>query len=103
MIKSDLTLTEAIAQFDRSPTNPVAEGYRSQRAEILKRFPRDQWREMRLEDYALGQPGVEDTYCHWLEFKSQWVGSIRGGFRQKADHLQAERPGGMVLPERFLG
>ena len=54
MIKSDLTLSDAIAQFDRSPTSPAAEGYRAQRAEILKRFPLDQWPEMRLEDYALG-------------------------------------------------
>ena len=83
MIKSDLTLSDAIAQFDRSPTSPAAEGYRSQRAEILKRFPLDQWPEMRLEDYALGQSGVDDTYCYWLEYKSQWVGSIRGGSARK--------------------
>ena len=83
MIKSNLTLSQAIAQFDQSPTNPVAEGYRSQRAEILKRFPRDQWQQMSLDDYALGQPAMEDTYCHWLEYKSQWMGSIRGGSARK--------------------
>ena len=103
MIKSDLTLTEAIAQFDRSPTNPVAEGYRSQRAEILKRFPRDQWREMRLEDYALGQPGVEDTYCHWLEFKSQWVGSIRGGSARKLIIYKRRDREGWYFPNVFSG
>ena len=103
MIKSDLTLTEAIAQFDRSPTNPVAEGYRSQRAEILKRFPRDQWREMRLEDYALGQPGVEDTYCHWLEFKSQWVGSIRGGSARKLIIYKRRDRDGWYFPNVFSG
>ena len=83
MIKSNVTLSEAVAQFDRSPTNPVAEGYRSQRAEILKRFPRDKWPEMSLGDYALGQPGVEDTYCHWLEYKSHLMGSIKGGSARK--------------------
>ena len=57
MIKSDLTFSDAIAQFDRSPTSPAAEGYRAQRAEILKRFPLDKWPEMRLENYALGQRG----------------------------------------------
>ena len=103
MIKSDLTLTEAIAQFDRSPTNPVAEGYRSQRAEILKRFPRDQWQEMRLEDYALGQPGVEDTYCHWLEFKSQWVGSIRGGSSRKLIIYKRREREGWYFPNVFSG
>ena len=94
MIKSNLTLSEAIAQFDRSPTNPVAEGYRLQRGEILKRFPLDQWPQMSLENYALGQPGVEDTYCYWLEYKSQWVGSIRGGSARKliVSSLLGERP-----------
>ena len=79
MIKSNLTLSEAIVQFDRSPTSSAAVGYRSQLAEILKRFPLDKWPDMRLEDYALGQPGVEDTYCYCWEYKSQLVGSIRGG------------------------
>ena len=54
MIKSDLAFSDAITQFDRSPANPAAEGYRSQRAEILKRFPRDKWPDMSLDDYALG-------------------------------------------------
>ena len=101
MIKSDLTLSDAIAQFDRSPTSPAAEGYRAQRAEILKRFPLDKWPEMRLEDYALGQPGVEDTYCHWLEYKSQWVGSIRGGSAGKLIIFKRRDREGWYFPNRF--
>ena len=50
MIKKNLRLSETVAQFDRSPTHPVAKGYRSQRAEILKRFPLDKWPEMRLSE-----------------------------------------------------
>ena len=99
MIKSNVTLSQAIAQFDRSPTNPVAEGYRSQRAEILKRFPRDKWPEMRLDDYALGQPAVEDTYCRWLEYKSHWMGSIRGGSAKKLIIYKRKGAGGVVLSE----
>lgn len=101
MIKSNLTLSEAIAQFDRSPTNPVAEGYRSQRAEILARFPRDQWPGMRLEEYALGQPGVEDTYCYWLEYKCQWVGSIRGGSARKLIIYKRRDREGWYFPNMF--
>ena len=101
MIKSDLTLSDAIAQFDRSPTSPAAEGYRAQRAEILKRFPLDKWPEMRLEDYALGQPGVEDTYCHWLEYKSQWVGSIRGGSAGKLIIFKRRDREGWYFPNVF--
>ena len=101
MIKSNLALSQAIAQFDRSSTNPVAEGYRSQRAEILKRFRLDKWPEMRLEDYALGQPGVEDTYCHWLEFKSRWTGSIRGGSSGKLIIYKRRDENGWYFPKVF--
>ena len=101
MIKSNVTLSQAIAQFDRSPTNPVAEEYRSQRAEILKRFPRDKWPEMRLDDYALGQPAVEDTYCHWLEYKSQWMGSIRGGSARKLIIYKQKDRKGWYFPKGF--
>ena len=101
MIKSDLTFSDAIAQFDRSPTSPAAEGYRAQRAEILKRFPLDKWPAMRLEDYALGQPGVKDTYCRWLEFKSQWVGSIRGGSAGKLIIFKRRDREGWYFPNVF--
>ena len=101
MIERDLTLSEVIAQFDRSPQSPPAEGYQSQRAEILMRFPLDQWPEMKLEDYALGQPGVEDTYCYWLEFKSLYVGSIRGGAASKLIIYKQKDPGGWYFPKRF--
>ena len=101
MIKSNLTLSQAIAQFDRSPTSSAAAGYRAQRAEILKRFPLDQWPEMRLEDYALGQPGVEDTYCYWLEYKSQFMGSIRGGSARKLIIYKRRDREGWYFPNMF--
>ena len=106
MIKSNLTLSQAIAQFDRSPTSSAAAGYRAQRAEILRRFSLDQWPEMRLEDYALGQPGVEDTYCYWLEYKSQFMGSIRGGAARKLTAGAGETPlcdGVATVIEQSLG
>ena len=101
MIKSNLTLSQAIAQFDRSPTSSAAAGYRAQRTEILKRFPLDQWPEMRLEDYALGQPGVEDTYCYWLEYKSQFMGSIRGGAARKLIIYKRRDREGWYFPNMF--
>ena len=101
MIKSNITLSQAIAQFDRSPTNPVAEGYRSQRAEIRRRFPLDKWPKMRLEDYALGQPEVKNTYCYWLEYKSQWVGSIKGGAARKLIIYKRKDREGWYFPKPF--
>ena len=101
MIKSKLTLSQAIAQVDRSPTNPDAKEYQSQRAEILKRFPLDKWPEMRLEDYALGQPEVKNTYCHWLEFKSRKMGSIRGGAARKLIIYKRRDREGWYFPTVF--
>ena len=101
MIKSNVTLSEATAQVDRSPANPVAEGYRSQRAEIRKRFPLDKWPGMSLEDYALGQPAAEETYCHWLEYKSPWVGSIRGGSARKHIIYKRKDREGWYFPNVF--
>ena len=96
-----LRLSDVIAKFDRSPTNPVAEGYQAQRAEIVKRFPRDKWPRMTLEDYALGQQAVEDTYCHWLEYKSQWMGSIRGGSARKLIIFKRRNRDGWYFPNVF--
>ena len=101
MLKSNVTLSQAIAQFDRSPTNPAAEGYRTQRAEILKRFPRYKWSEMRLDDYALGQPAVENTYCHWLEFKSRKMGGIGGGSARKLIIYKRKEQEGWYFPKAF--
>ena len=101
MLKSSVTLSQAIAQFDRSPTNPAAEGYRSQRTEILKRFPRDKWSEMRLDNYALGQPAVEDTYCRWLEYKSQRMGSMKGGAAGKLIIYKWKEREGWYFPKTF--
>ena len=101
MIKRDLTLSEVIAQFDRSPQSPPAEGYQSQRAEILTRFPLDHWPQMSLDDYALGQVAKKDTYCHWLEYKSQCMGSIRGGSASKLIIYKQKDREGWYFPKGF--
>ncbi len=76
-------LEEAIGQFDRASTRPQLEQAETQRGEILQRFPRDHWPEMTLEEYALGQENSEDTFCRWMEFRSQDLGSMRGGSARK--------------------
>jgi 5-methylcytosine-specific restriction protein B len=38
---------------------------------------------MTLEEYALGHEHAEDSFCRWMEFKSQALGSIRGGSAYK--------------------
>lgn len=101
MMKSDVTLSQAVAQFDRSRRESDRRAYQSQRAEILKRFPRDKWPDMALEEYALGQPAAEDTYCRWLEFKSQSLGSMRGGSAKKHVVYKRRDREGWYFPKGF--
>ena len=101
MMKSDVTLTQAAAQFDRSNRESDRQAYRSQRDEILRRFPRDKWPDMALEDYALGQAAAEDTYCRWLEFKSQSLGSMRGGNARKLIVYKRKDREGWYFPKGF--
>ena len=56
---------------------------------------------MSLNDYALGQPAREDTYCHWLEYKSQWMGSIRGGSARKLIIYKRKDREGWYFPKGF--
>ena len=54
---------------------------------------------MKLEDYALGPVGVEDTYCHLLESsRSGWAASEADP--PEAGHLQAEA-GRWYFPKLF--
>ena len=101
MMKSDVTFSEAAARFNRSTRESDHQAYQSQRAEILKRFPRDKWPDMALEDYALGQAESEDTYCRWLEFKSQSLGSMRGGTAKKLIVYKWRDREGWYFPKGF--
>ena len=101
MMKSDVTLSQAVAQFDRSTRESDRRGYQSQRAEILKRFPRDKWPDMALEDYALGLPAAEDTYCRWLEFRAPALGGIRGGAAKKHIIYKPLQQEGWYFPRGF--
>lgn len=51
--------------------------------EFLRRFPKEQLAEMTLEEYALGHEGFRDSFCYWLERKTEDLGSIRGGSSAK--------------------
>ena len=101
MMKSAITLSQAAARFDRSTHESDRQAYQSQRAEILKRFPRDKWPDMALEDYALGQAAAEDTYCGRLEYKSPAVGGIGGGAAKKHIIYKPRNREGWYFPKGF--
>ncbi len=76
-------LERALTTFDRTAARAyVAEG-EAQRGEILKRFPIEAWPQIPLERYAAGQDDSSETFCRWLEIRSQNLGSIRGGSARK--------------------
>ena len=51
------------------------------RQEFVKTFPKDEMKNMELEDYALGKR--DNNLCWWLEFNTINLGSIRGGSSAK--------------------
>lgn len=73
---------KAVAEFIRESIQDwIAEGERERRT-IVTHFPIEGWTTLPLDRYALGLD-AEDTYCSLLEFRSQHLGSIRGGSARK--------------------
>jgi 5-methylcytosine-specific restriction protein B len=76
----------AAAEFDRASLADVESAAEDERKQVLSQFPLDEWAELPLERYALGQaasPGSGPTYCRLLEFLTPNLGSIRGGSAAK--------------------
>ena len=73
----------AVAAYDRGTDRDAVTEAEGERAALTQRFPLGQWPMMPLERYALGQADVEDTFCHWMEFRTPRLGSIRGGSSRK--------------------
>jgi len=94
------SLETALASYDRSLAKEhVVEGER-ERKEATDRFPLDQWPTMPLERYALGQEDSEDTFCRWMEFRTQHLGSIKGGSARKLIiYKHKDKPGWYFDPE----
>lgn len=78
-----LTIQEALLAYSRESAIPRIEGAERERQSILERFPLHAWPSMSLEDYALGQDDSKDTFCRWVEFRSENLGGIRGGSSRK--------------------
>jgi hypothetical protein len=85
-------LDAALAGWDRSRAARAVANADALRRQVVEHFSREAWQDMELEQYALGTDRSEDSYCYWLEFRAQALGSIRGGsahkhliFRQRSD------------------
>ncbi|MEU9223801.1 AAA family ATPase [Streptomyces massasporeus] len=76
----------AAAEFDRTGLADVESAAEDERKQVLSQFPLEEWAELPLERYALGQgapPGSGPTYCRLMEFGTPHLGSIKGGSAAK--------------------
>jgi|SRR5581483_1670416 len=76
-------LERTLEGFDRASIAAALAEAEAERKQVLERFPIAAWPELPLERYALGQEDSEETYCRWLEFRTQHLGSMRGGSARK--------------------
>lgn len=83
MAEKILTIQEAIKTYPKEGYLEFIKAAEEERQAILQRFPLDGWKDMVLDDYALGLENAEGTFCRWMEFKSPHLGSIRGGSSKK--------------------
>jgi 5-methylcytosine-specific restriction protein B len=91
----------AAQSFDATQFAEDLEHYAVERAELLARFPLQQWPEMTLLQYAQGTPQSPDAYCTWLERKAIHVGSIRGGSARKLLVYKHGTKEGWYFPKQF--
>ncbi len=49
------------------------------RRAFVERFPKERLDAMTLREYALGHEGTKDSFCYWLEWKTEQLGSVKGG------------------------
>lgn len=89
MDSTTVALRDAVDQFPREDFADANAAAEQEREAVTKRFPRQSWPSLTLERYALGQEDSEDAFCRWMEFKTQQLGSMRGGAASK--HLIYKR------------
>ncbi|MDB2685857.1 EVE domain-containing protein [Mariniblastus sp.] len=100
-MKSQQPLIEALATFDRASFTERVEKAELQRQAILDRFPRDQWGELELTDYALGQSDKKETFCYLLEYGSKALGSLKGGSAAKHIVYKHKKKQGWFYPDVY--
>lgn len=95
-----LTLDQAIAEFDPVAYQAFEHEADEQREETRRRYPRDQWPQLTLEQYAQGQAGQPENLCRWIERQTDQMGSIRGGSARKLIiYKHRDKPGWYFPPE----
>ena len=94
-------LSAAVSAWDRSAQTPRTKEGEKARDEVLRRFPLSGWPALPLDRYALGTPASDDSYCYWLEYRTDALGSIRGGSARKHLIFKRRSDGQWSFPTGF--
>ena len=95
---AQLTLAEAASAFDPTSVQAFEHEAEAQRQETLRRYPREAWGNMSLQEYALGQEDHPDNFCRWIERQTDQMGSIKGGAARKLIIYRHARKPGWYFP-----
>jgi 5-methylcytosine-specific restriction enzyme B len=83
MANKPVSFEQALKDYDRQGNQSSLLVSEKERQEVLNRFPLQEWSNMPLSRYALGQKSSQESFCWWLEFGTPHVGSIKGGSARK--------------------
>jgi hypothetical protein len=72
-----------LAEWLKANSRTAPEDLVRLREEFVKRFPPEMLTGLTMEKYAMGHPGSGDSFCYWLERKTEKLGSVRGGTVRK--------------------
>lgn len=76
-------LAAVVQRYGRPDASAAEERAAEEHADLIQRFPLERWSRLPLEHYALGT-GVDPVpYCAMLEYRTPYLGSIRGGSARK--------------------
>ncbi|MGW6556993.1 McrB family protein [Streptomyces hydrogenans] len=94
---------DALRVFDRDQYHAAVEAADRDAERIRTEFPWEEWAELPLERYALGQPDMPGhrVYSYLLEFGSKALGSITGGTAKKHFVYRRKRTGTWWFDRRY--
>src|SRR6202162_6103488 len=84
-------LSAAVDAWDRGAQAARTSDGDKARDEVVRRVPLGGWPTLPLDRYALGTSTSDESYCYWLEYRTDVLGSIRGGSAPK--HFTFNRAG----------
>lgn len=101
MAKISQSIQEALKQYQPDQAIAHIEAGENERQEILKRFPKEIWETMPLEQFALGPTGFDGPFSYLVEFGSPHLGSMRGGTSVKHLIYKHKNKSGWYFPSNY--